>query len=88
VNLRKFVVLGVSAALAVSAFALAGCGGQETATEPTTSQQPAEELSGTIQIQGRTLCSSWHQRGPRHSWTHPARTSPLRAAAKQYRRYS
>lgn len=57
------MVLGVSAALAVSAFALAGCGGQETATEPATSQPPAEELSGTIQIQGSdtllNVASAW-----------------------------
>ncbi|MGB4592375.1 MAG: phosphate ABC transporter substrate-binding protein [Coriobacteriia bacterium] len=51
-NLRKFMALGLIAALAFSALALAGCGGTGTTEEPAVEEPAAEELSGTINIQG------------------------------------
>lgn len=50
-NLRKFLGLGVVAALLMGALGLAGCGGAEEA-EPTTGGSTTEELEGSINIQG------------------------------------
>ncbi|MHB1341250.1 MAG: phosphate ABC transporter substrate-binding protein [Coriobacteriia bacterium] len=64
-NLRKFMALGLVAALAFSAIALAGCGGTETAEDPAIEEPAAEELTGTINIQGSdtllNVASAWSE---------------------------
>lgn len=51
-NLRKFMVVGLAAALALSALALTGCGTSGSSDGATTPDASAEELTGTINIQG------------------------------------
>lgn len=59
-NLRKFMALGLVAALAFSAIALGGCSGTNTAEDPATG-----ELTGTINVQGSdtllNVASAWSE---------------------------
>jgi phosphate transport system substrate-binding protein len=52
VTLKKFLVLGLIAAMLTGVFALAGCSSEEPATDEPTTEAPATELEGSIVVQG------------------------------------
>jgi ABC-type phosphate transport system substrate-binding protein len=65
VKLRKIMVLGLVGALLAGALALTGCGGTDQTSEEPTTEKPAEQLSGTINIQGSdtmlNIATAWSE---------------------------
>jgi len=65
VKARNWLVIGLALSLVVGAFALTGCGGSQTATEGTGTEEPAAALSGAITVEGSdtmvNLAQAWQE---------------------------